>query len=376
MMYNRIQFDGSRRLGALDGMRGVAILSVVALHWIVRPSQEAIRDIWPPLYQLLNQTAYGVDIFFVISGFLIGRILLTNIEKPGLLRAFYVRRFFRIIPLYFAVVCIFLAARVKLGAYPEGAIPSFTYFIFANNLAQTFGAKAIPEFGPYWSLAIEEQFYLVSALVAVAFGRRGVVTLAVCFVVGSMGVRYLASFVPTGLSWWPFTLGHSDPIGIGLLLSAALTSAYWKGLLARRTGAIKIAVGCAAAAFLAASWYEPAQAAGLDITLISIAVAGWMAVTLVAEPASHFAFPPLVRVGEMCFSLYILHEGWRVYVTTLLKFAGLPAWVATAVSFALLVALCRLLWVYVEGPLIAYGRFWRYDGQPARTVVAGPQSGG
>jgi peptidoglycan/LPS O-acetylase OafA/YrhL len=375
MTRNSRLIDGSQRLGSLDGMRGIAILSVIFLHWIVRPYRVEIGDFSPQLYEVLNQSAHGVDIFFVISGFLIGRILLTNAGRPGLLRAFYMRRFFRIIPLYFAVICVFLAVRTLVGAYPEGVVPSFTYFIFVNNVAQAFGADTIPEFGPYWSLAIEEQFYLVSALLAVAFGRRGVVVLAACFIVGSIGVRCLFFIVPTGLSWWPFTLGHSDPIGIGLLLAAILTRRNWPELVTRHINAIKIAGVCAGAAFLATSWHPPAQAVGLDITLISAAVACWMAVTLLPESRSMFAFPPLVRIGEMCFSLYILHEGWRFYVSTLLGAVGFSQWAVIIVSFGLLVAFCRFLWLHFEAPLIAYGRSWRYGEPLAPAEVARADAG-
>lgn len=355
---------GSERFGSLDGLRGAAILSVVFLHWIVRPFKGDIQELSSQLYRLLNQTAHGVDIFFVISGFLIGRILLTNADRPGFLQTFYVRRFFRIVPLYFAVIWLLLAARLSFGGYPEGAVPTVTYFVFVNNLGDALGWKPIPEFGPYWSLAIEEQFYLISALIAVSVGRRGVILLGTCFVIGSIGFRLLNYIVPTGIGWWPFTMGHSDPIGIGLLVAAALTSSRASRLLLQHVGWIKIVAILSVVGFFATSWFRSAEILGLDIALVSTAVACWIVVKLLDQPESLLAFGPMRRLGEMCFSLYILHEGWQIYITRPLFAFGLPREIAIAVSFGLLIAAGRLLWVYVETPLIAYGRRWRYDFVP------------
>ena len=143
MTDTQVRAQSSDRIGSLDGMRGVAILSVILLHWVIRPTEEAIQTASPQIYQLLNQAAHGVDIFFVISGFLIGRILLTRAECHGFLRTFYVRRFFRIIPLYYAIVFLLMAGRFSLGDYSESFVPSGTYFIFVNNFFTAISAATI-----------------------------------------------------------------------------------------------------------------------------------------------------------------------------------------------------------------------------------------
>ena len=98
-----------------------------------------------------------MDLFFVLSGFLIGGILLDTRDSPNYFRTFYARRFFRIVPLYVAVLCIALAA--NHGKIDE-QIPTVTYFLFLQNfwmaLHGTFGYLL----SPTWSLAVEEQFYL------------------------------------------------------------------------------------------------------------------------------------------------------------------------------------------------------------------------
>ena len=85
---SQVHSQSPGRIGSLDGLRGIAILSVVLLHWLIRPNRESIESVSLQLYEALNQTAHGVDIFFVISGFLIGRILLSRSEGHGFLKAF------------------------------------------------------------------------------------------------------------------------------------------------------------------------------------------------------------------------------------------------------------------------------------------------
>ena len=250
--------------------------------------------------------------------------------------------------------------RVVTDQYPPHAIPIGSYFLFINNLFDVSIWLGLYEFGPYWSLAIEEQFYVASALVVVAFGRAGVLWLAVLFIGCSMAVRGAAYLGLIDIIWWPTTVGHADPIGIGLLVAGLMTSGggvRW----ARKHLHWFDAIGASClVGFVVSGQVDPLRALGFGVTFISITVACIIVRIAITGRGGPLSLRPLRWLGEMCFALYILHLAWDLYVEQALAAAGLPIWAAIMLSFASLIALCRLLWVYVETPLIRYGRRWPY----------------
>ncbi len=172
------------RVPELDGIRGTAIVMVLIWHlfilgaaWTPAPGTFFSRSLVP-----LRLTWTGVDLFFVLSGFLIGGILLDAKESTNYFRVFYARRFFRIVPLYAAILLIFpallfTAQALRPGNYlwlSENPLPWYSFWSFMQNFwmarANTLGAniRAIT-----WSLAIEEQFYLTLPLIVrFCSGRR------------------------------------------------------------------------------------------------------------------------------------------------------------------------------------------------------------
>ena len=146
------------RIPELDAVRGLAAVAIVLFHW---------RFHWPFL-----RTA--VDLFFVLSGFLITSILLRTGESPHAFRTFYARRALRIFPIYYLTFAIFLAINpFAPRPHPIAALP---YFLTYTQFIQGYWGQTIPPFsrafGHTWTLAIEEQFYLFWPLVAWAVGRR------------------------------------------------------------------------------------------------------------------------------------------------------------------------------------------------------------
>src|SRR3712207_525289 len=145
------EFRDLRRFPALDGLRGIAALMVVAFHYG-----------GPTLGPLSGWL--GVQLFFVLSGFLITTLALREEDRTGRLSftGFYVRRLFRIVPVYLTVLVTVLALDVLRGAYEAGVGPNLWWYL-------TFTVEWLPEpvpFGQAWTLGIEEKFYLVWPLVA------------------------------------------------------------------------------------------------------------------------------------------------------------------------------------------------------------------
>jgi peptidoglycan/LPS O-acetylase OafA/YrhL len=165
----------SQRILQLDGLRGLAVLFVIAFHYINNQLGSGdTTKLGKAEYLLMKATYFGwagVDLFFVLSGFLIGTILLTNRGSAHYFKTFYIRRFFRIVPIYYLLLFIFLIAkRTDLYATDiyifQNDIPLYYYFPFMQNFAMgqvgNFGPEALT---PTWSLAVEEQFYLIIPLV-------------------------------------------------------------------------------------------------------------------------------------------------------------------------------------------------------------------
>ncbi|HLL88149.1 MAG TPA: acyltransferase, partial [Tepidisphaeraceae bacterium] len=166
---------------ALDGLRGLAILLVMVSHYVAPP---AGGGRWGLVFRRAADAGWvGVDLFFALSGFLITGILLDAKGKPGFFRNFFARRTLRVFPLYYGVlfvVCVLLPA---LGLLKLGVPLSQRWlWLYATNLFPLlrsadgagffFPNSWDLQFGHFWSLAVEEHFYLAWPLVVYALGRR------------------------------------------------------------------------------------------------------------------------------------------------------------------------------------------------------------
>lgn len=153
-----------RRISELDGLRAIAVTMVVLWHYVGIP---AGSDSWLFLFFRLGRS--GVDLFFVLSGFLITSILIENRGRLDYYPNFYLRRALRILPLYVVMLLIYFAARWHGGGSAQlfgGAFPDWTYALFMQNLvAGIYGNYGPMWFAATWSLAVEEQFYILFPLV-------------------------------------------------------------------------------------------------------------------------------------------------------------------------------------------------------------------
>jgi len=159
---------GPRNIRALDGIRGIAIILVMLHHFVVvLPPQNGVLRFIKTLFEYGWS---GVDLFFVLSGFLITGILIDTRTATNYFRAFYVRRVLRIFPLYYAVlIAVFAVAtfRVPRPWLAPVAGDGKLYFLYLTNwLALWKGPWGPNLLGHFWSLAVEEQFYLIWAVCA------------------------------------------------------------------------------------------------------------------------------------------------------------------------------------------------------------------
>jgi peptidoglycan/LPS O-acetylase OafA/YrhL len=211
---NIFQRTGTSVIPGLDGLRAISILCVIYAHLLWTPSF-GLKF----LTHFLNPAGLGVRMFFVISGFLITTILLKEKEKTGVvsLRQFYYRRSLRIFPAYYVFLfCVFLLALTGVIA-----IDRSDYFYTATYTFNLKGRQSTWWLGHTWSLAVEEQFYLlwpiaVSKLRAATLKR--VALGAACF--APLGRVLLSVAWPAAFDHWYLALPLvADPIAIGALLA-------------------------------------------------------------------------------------------------------------------------------------------------------------
>src|SRR5579864_8938940 len=175
----------SRSIPSLDGLRAFSVALVILAHSL---AYLPLRGGQYPLLQVAWLGQSGVDIFFVISGFLITYLLLKEHDASGTIRLknFYFRRFFRIFPPFYAFLAVvgllwvFHAVPLDLRSFVNAATYTSNYRgVFGWVLAHT------------WSLSLEEQFYLLWPPCLVLFGRRNSTFLAVGVILVSPAVRVL-----------------------------------------------------------------------------------------------------------------------------------------------------------------------------------------
>jgi peptidoglycan/LPS O-acetylase OafA/YrhL len=312
------KFRATRYFRSLDALRCVAILGVLWHH--------CGTNIDGPV--LLSRGYLGVDLFFVLSGFLITTILLREDVRTGTisLRDFYVRRTLRIFPLYYAYLAYLCASNL----FFHSPTPDRVRFLQAAPYYATYTSNWLPEhlyepiFARSWSLSVEEQFYLLWPTILVLCGRRRVVPYLVAFValtfIGEIGdfgseIEYLANKLV------PFSA-----IAIGVLLAIALDQPRGYGTLAcvlGDKGSVLVVVG-----LLVLLLAIPANVQGLLRLAVHLSMAALVCSVVLREDhvlAKLAHAWPVVHIGVVSYGIYVLHG----------QFGNLNARIASAMTGAL-----------------------------------------
>jgi peptidoglycan/LPS O-acetylase OafA/YrhL len=374
---------------ALDGLRGIAILLVVVCHFQSNLGISADGRAWP-LVAIAHAGWMGVDLFFVLSGFLITGILVDARGSDSYFSAFYARRALRILPVYYGFLfAIFvLLPLLHLGAgdnYMLARQHQTWYWLHTTNIMMAI--DELPRRGPYpstlfWSLAVEEQFYFIWPAVVALCSPRVLRKVCIAGVIGCIVLRIvggLAGVSGLALSVLPFTRG--DTLFIGGLLAIE----YRHGGLGRYKNAAKVAA-IASVVVLAGligiygqlDYNDPGTAMFGSIAIMAL---GASAVIIgISSTESRFARVLKSRFfrffGRYSYAMYVVHTavlaGLNHYypfrsVATIAGFA-LPAQTAWALVYvAFSVGVAMLSWNLVEKHFLRLKRFFPYR---ARTAVA------
>ena len=362
----------------IDALRGCAILAVVQYHYGSGFGLYAWLDAPALVQKALGYGWAGVDLFFVLSGFLLTRNLLRTRGDAGALRTFYLRRLFRIWPLYSLV----LAAATALwwfwrpdaggpgGWLLTGLAPSWTYAIFLQNFWTGLQPEWTGHFlSPTWSLAVEEHFYLVLPLIVLFLPARYVFGLSVSLIIGAFFVRIgvYAGFGDLATVAW--TIARLDSLGWGMMAALAAqggASALQRFRLAWTSAAIALLIALACVA-LAENAALPGSAAIGAATLYSVtaliaarAVAATAGADNVAAAWRSASLKPLAWAGSRCYSLYLLHMPVAGLIA--LAFGRATPVVDNATGAAVLISavvallvIAELSYRMIEQPFIAFG---------------------
>jgi peptidoglycan/LPS O-acetylase OafA/YrhL len=374
----------SGRIPELDGLRGIAIGMVLVWHYFVLAISPAPATPLSYVRVFGRLTWTGVDLFFVLSGFLIGGILLDARGSANYFRVFYTRRFFRIVPIYVVLLIaspalVYAAQRVGHGDFSwltANALPWYTYWIFAQNFwmpyAATLGANTL---AITWSLAIEEQFYLTLPVVVRFFsGRR----LLACVLIGICLAPVLRTVIRI---FWPhyaygiFTLMpcRADALLLGVLAAMLLREPAWKTRIQRA----RLYFSFAMPGLLLGIAYLDWKSSNAGSPLMQSVGHTWLALFYVnvllfvlTRPASlvsralHAKW--LAWLGGIAYGTYLLHQLVQGLLFGYLwghepQITGVPTLLTAVGALALTLLIARLSWRFFEQPLIRFGHQSSYQ---------------
>ena len=343
------------RIVSLDGMRGIAVLAVMLFHTASMP---------------LAGGYLGVDVFFVLSGFLIGGILLDQHQRSGhvVLGSFWLRRARRLAPPLLVLLLVLAVVRLvtiqpDAGTWRADILAALTY---TTNWFQIIsGGDYFAQFGVEsplvhtWSLAIEEQFYLgfalLMALLLPRLSRAAVAALITVMALASAVLMVLASADVTWTYYSTFTRIQALLIGVLLSMVVRRDQRWWQPARSRTRTAIGVVAGLGIAVlFVAPDQQDFMFRGGYTLVALLTAAVIW-AVLAPGALTSMLAWRPLVALGVISYGVYLWH--WPIFQWLgTRRDAGIDEQVV-AIVLTILVSVAS--YCLIERP-IRQGRFTRW----------------
>jgi peptidoglycan/LPS O-acetylase OafA/YrhL len=366
----------ARRIVELDGVRALAILGVLYWHCFAWLHHSDGGHVVLFLERLGIFSWGGVDLFFVLSGFLIGGILLDNLEAKNLFRVFYIRRVLRIFPLYYGWLFVTILVLYLGGArwavlrdQFSNRLAWWVYFLHLQNFGYALNGKFTSAWlAPTWSLAVEEQFYLILPALLWALKPRLLIPLAIAMMPVSIGLR-----------WWLLAHGHvnagyvllparADSLILGLLGAWSLRQPGIAEWIERRISWLHVVlVVLVALCFLLAREAERGQGlkSVFGTNIVGITSLVLIFVAIYSPYRAVLRWPVLTHIGNISYGVYLFHYGFYGLAHEILHEHGYAelSWqmllgVVGSVVFTMLVA--RLSFVLYESRFIRMGHHQRY----------------
>ena len=362
-----VEAGAERRVVALDGLRGLMTIFVVVSHYFGEV---------PSGLPVLMVGWLAVDMFFVLSGYLVGRLILEKGGASNFLGVFYVRRAYRTLPIYMvSVVAIFgLVGLIdRPWARAETSFPLWSYLTFNQNVFMAAHDTVGHEWlGPTWTMGLEEHFYLVLPFLFLLVPRRRLA--GVLCAIGLAAVIARAAILLLAPAWWMTTLvflpTRADVLVCGVLGALALS-----GRGADGSGPVRfdLSLRLAAPALLVVACLLKSLDGGQGLVFqvlgplaVSLACTAFLLALVRGAPeAARFRSPVLRFFGTTSYAVYLTHMPvlglMHGFVLGAKPDVATPAqWAVTAAALPVCVAVGWLLTRVIEAPISAYGRGWHW----------------
>lgn len=361
----------------LDGVRGLAIALVIVWHYVgVTVSGDgALAEMVSPLTRL---TYSGVDLFFVLSGFLIGRILMASKGSSNFFQVFYAKRLFRIFPLYYLLLVAYLVfIATGLDAWVpwlfEHKLDFWPYPLFLQNFFM------VDHFGPHflgisWSLAVEEQFYLLLPLTIFLVPRKVLPWIAIAGILAAPVFRYLLP----GQLGFVVVFARMDSLLAGVLLAwMYFDTSVWTFVTQHIRWAWLALAGCLAVAavlslgLVSFGPLNPSLLAALYTCIVAIAL---------AQPASFVANGLKARwlayLGKISYGVYTYHQVvagvvFQLVLGTNPGLQSIPELLTTSLCLVVTLLVASASFYWFEKPILKLGKRFKYKNphQPANSIA-------
>jgi peptidoglycan/LPS O-acetylase OafA/YrhL len=342
----------NRRIAELDGLRGLAALAVVFAHYFgeVTHGFRAFTVGW-----------IGVDVFFVLSGFLIGSIILEQHARLGFFKTFYLKRAARIVPVY-AAVCVLTLSAVVLTAGHTWSDQPFSpgvYAIFGTNFAMSLAnTQGDLWLRPTWTLAVEEQFYLLLPALICLTPRRLLMPLLIGLWASASMFRL--ALQPTHLMAALTLL----PCRMDFLLSGVVLALLCRSFdLTPHLQFLRITALISLAALLLLRYFGGANLFAVwEGAIASIGIACFIASILHGAPeAARYRSRALQYFGQISYCLYLVHQPVAGLLHGLLlnsvpDIGGMRGVAVTVLSLLVSIGIAALSWKWFEAPILARAR--------------------
>jgi peptidoglycan/LPS O-acetylase OafA/YrhL len=387
------------RLHVIDGLRGIAILMVVLIcHYIgdrVGVVNAGETEPETLLGAAIDLSITGVHLFFIISGFLLGGILIDNRGSDHFFLPFYIRRLNRIFPLYFGCLLMFLIISPQLDErfdwLTKEELPAWTYAIFMQNnamaMADHFGGNWL---APTWSLAVEEQFYIILPFLIFFTPPRLLRWVLLAAVIVAPLLRAVAGLGVSGTASIVLLTSCMDALCYGILAAHLIRTERGRRLVRTYAGVLgQMAWLLPLSALLIAYYGDALDIGARVIGSFWLMTTGFTALLLYITQKRSGCLHRLLDmawlrwIGVRCYAIYLFHQAviglMGGYLVGRSDFVVTDAWSLGVwlAAIAAILTLAAVSWHLIERPMIALGHRWTYrsakgeskpaeHGEPAR----------